>query len=88
MVFDYQNAFKTVFYSAYERLLLDCMKGDLTLFARHDGIDTMWSIIDPILSYAEQCKMRNQCFSYPAGSWGPKQADELIEQGGYRWLNE
>jgi glucose-6-phosphate 1-dehydrogenase len=88
MVFDYQNAFKTVFYSAYERLLLDCMRGDLTLFARHDGIDAMWSIIDPILSYAEQCSVHNQCFSYPSFGWGPKQADQLIEQDGYTWINE
>ena len=88
MVFDYQNAFKTVFYSAYERLLLDCIKGDLTLFARHDGIDAMWSIIDPILSFVEQCKDHHQCFLYSAGSWGPKQANQLIEQDGFQWINE
>ena len=88
MVFDYQNAFKIVPYSAYARLLLDCIKGDLTLFARHDGIDTMWSIIDPILSYAEKCSIHNQCVRYPAGTWGPTQANQLIEQDGFQWINE
>jgi glucose-6-phosphate 1-dehydrogenase len=88
MLFDYQQAFKTVFYSPYERLLLDCMKGDLTLFARHDGIDAMWGIIDPVVACAEDSMKDDVCFLYPAGTWGPEQANYFIEKDGYRWLDE
>jgi glucose-6-phosphate 1-dehydrogenase len=86
MVFDYQHAFNFVFYSAYERLLLDCIRGDLTLFSRADGIDAMWGIVDPLIKYAEHCRQSCRCFLYPAGSWGPKEADRLIEQDGFHWF--
>ena len=49
MVLNYQETFKTITHDPYERLLIDCMKGDLTLFARQDGVEVMWKIVDPII---------------------------------------
>jgi glucose-6-phosphate 1-dehydrogenase len=69
---------------AYQRLLLDCMQGDATLFTRGDAIEQAWRIVDPILSGWE----RNPDFpmyGYPAGTWGPQQADSLIEDPSLTW---
>lgn len=69
---------------AYERLLLDVMLGDQTLFWRYDGVETSWSILEPILrAWKEKpaCKL----VFYPSGSWGPKEADKLIERDGRKW---
>ena len=55
--------------SAYERLIIDCIRGDLTLFARQDEIEEMWEIIDPIINYFNNSKSNIQ--KYKAGSWGP-----------------
>lgn len=85
MNFDYEKIFKTKFLEAYEKVLLDCIKGDQTIFARQDGIETMWSLVDPILKYTESHKSRLSI--YPAGSWGPKEADTMIEKGGHQWVN-
>lgn len=70
---------------AYERLLLDCMKGDQTLFAREDGTEIMWHIVDPII---DALNAKKKIASYKPGSWGPKVADELIERDGIKWINE
>ena len=69
---------------AYQRLLLDCMQGDATLFSRGDAIEQSWSIVDPILTEWES----NPDFpmhGYPAGTWGPQQADDLIEDPVMTW---
>jgi glucose-6-phosphate 1-dehydrogenase len=69
---------------AYQRLLLDCMQGDATLFSRGDAIEQSWSIVDPILAEWEN----NPDFpmhGYPAGTWGPQQADDLIEDPSMTW---
>jgi glucose-6-phosphate 1-dehydrogenase len=69
---------------AYQRLLLDCMQGDSTLFSRGDAIEQSWSIVDPILTEWEN----NPDFpmhGYPAGTWGPHQADDLIEDPVMTW---
>ncbi|MDH4029155.1 MAG: glucose-6-phosphate dehydrogenase, partial [Nitrospirota bacterium] len=68
----------------YERLLLDCMKGDQTLFARQDGIEAMWSVVDPIIKRWESGSPSGPQ-DYAAGSWGPEKADELIHAEGRHW---
>lgn len=71
---------------AYERLLLDCMLGDQTLFLRSDSIELAWELLTPILhawknpNEAEHCPLR----VYPAGSWGPEEADDLLFHDGKR----
>jgi glucose-6-phosphate 1-dehydrogenase len=70
--------------SAYETLLLDAMRGDATLFTRSDEVETAWEIIDPMMEGWGQMpppKFDN----YEAGTWGPEEADELIERDGRRW---
>lgn len=84
MVFNYQTAFHIKRHPAYERLLMDCIKGDLTLFARQDGVEAMWSIVDPIVARWENVPATDFP-NYPAGSWGPKEADELIRRDGRAW---
>jgi len=71
----------------YERLLLDCMKGDQTLFARQDAIEAMWAVVDPIIQRWESRPTSGLSY-YPAGSWGPREADLLIQQDGRRWRLE
>ncbi|MBI1819221.1 MAG: glucose-6-phosphate dehydrogenase [Nitrospirae bacterium] len=70
--------------SAYERLLLDAMRGDQTLFTRRDGVEAAWALIDPII---EGWK-KNPPADFPnygAETWGPPSADELIGKEGHRW---
>jgi glucose-6-phosphate 1-dehydrogenase len=69
---------------AYERLLLDCMKGDQTLFARQDGIEAMWSVVDPIIKRWESTPAP-EFPNYSAGTWGPEKADELLQSEGRQW---
>ncbi len=68
----------------YERLLLDCMKGDQTLFARQDGVEAMWTIVDPIIKRWESTHAP-EFPNYKAGSWGPAKADELLATDGRQW---
>jgi glucose-6-phosphate 1-dehydrogenase len=83
MDFAYARTFAHEPPEAYERLILDALTGDRTLFARGDGVETAWEFLDPILKYwaasAEAPK------EYPAGSWGPAEADALIGRTGHRW---
>ena len=74
---------------AYERLLLDCMLGDQTLFIRSDTIELAWSLLTPILNAWEQnAPGCGELFFYPAASWGPDAADNLIyRDGGRVWHN-
>jgi glucose-6-phosphate 1-dehydrogenase len=84
MDFDYCSQFRTTSPEAYERLLLDVMLGDATLFMRRDGVETSWKWITPILDRWEHQK--NAALPiYPTGSAGPKEADRLIESTGRRW---
>jgi len=69
---------------AYQRLLLDCMQGDSTLFTRGDAIHQSWSIVDPILSVWED-NPAFPMYGYPAGTWGPQQADSLIDDPAMTW---
>ena len=85
MDFDYDEEFGSGTPEAYERLLLDCMLGDATLFARSDEIEQAWEIVDPVLSmWAESSDLPAR---YEPGSWGPRTADELIGKDGRAWRN-
>jgi glucose-6-phosphate 1-dehydrogenase len=72
---------------AYAWLLLDVMEGDQTLFTREDWIDQAWSIVDPIVARLED-NPPGGFPNYPAGSWGPEVAGELIQRDGRRWKED
>ena len=69
---------------AYERLLLDAMLGDSTLFTRSDEVETSWSLITPIHQGWESAPAP-EFPNYEAGSWGPKEADKLLERDWRAW---
>jgi glucose-6-phosphate 1-dehydrogenase len=69
---------------AYERLLMDCMLGDSTLFTRGDEVETAWALLAPILDAWEDTPA-SDFPNYPAGTWGPEAAHTLIEEDGRRW---
>ena len=69
---------------AYERLLLEAISGDATLFTRADEIELAWKIIDPILEEWQGDEAPN-CHLYSPGSWGPEEAKEFIQQDGRNW---
>ncbi len=70
--------------SAYERLLLDCMQGDATLYSRGDAVEKAWEYVQPILE-AWKNNPEIPVYGYPAGSWGPDVADNLVEEGTWRY---
>ena len=84
MDFDYAASFGVELAEAYERLLLDCMLGDATLFARRDGVEAAWSLLEPLLEAWESTAARGFP-NYEAGSWGPREADEFLHRDGRRW---
>ncbi|MEO7455528.1 MAG: glucose-6-phosphate dehydrogenase, partial [Gemmatimonadaceae bacterium] len=84
MDFSYAEAFGETAAPAYETLLLDVMIGEMTLFTRSDEVEAAWKIIDPLLNFWEANKA-NPMPTYPAGSWGPAEADHLLALTGARW---
>jgi len=84
MDFSYAEAFGEDIPPAYETLLLDCMLGDQTLFTRSDEVDMQWNVIDPLLKFWDQRHDR-AIATYPSGTWGPKEADELLARDGHVW---
>jgi glucose-6-phosphate 1-dehydrogenase len=86
MDFAYADYFGQTPSTGYERLLHDCMIGDATLFQRADMVEAGWSIVNPVLDVWKALPPRNFP-NYPAGTWGPKDADELMERDGRRWRN-
>jgi len=84
MDFNYQRSFEIKPYSSYERLLIDCVRGDLTLFARQDGVEAMWQVVDPINRYWEKTPVKDFP-NYSAGSWGPKASETLITRDKRVW---
>jgi glucose-6-phosphate 1-dehydrogenase len=86
MDFDYEDYFGSTPNTGYERLLLDCMTGDATLFQRADMVEAGWCLIQPVLDVWKALPPRSFP-NYPAGSWGPKEADELLERDGRHWIN-
>ena len=83
MDFLYGGAFCTSLPEAYERLILDAMLGDATLFTRADEVDEQWALVDAIV--AAWKRDRPSFPNYPAGTWGPPSADELIHRDGRSW---
>jgi glucose-6-phosphate 1-dehydrogenase len=83
MRFDYGEAFSASRGTGYEVLIYNCMNGDATLFSRTDLVETAWRIAQPLLDLwkTEPADFPN----YPAGSWGPKAAFDLIERDGRKW---
>jgi glucose-6-phosphate 1-dehydrogenase len=82
MDFRYGTAFGHESPEAYERLLLDAMRGDATLFTRHDEVEAQWAFVDPISGAWREDRV--PLARYPAGGWGPAEGDALL-QGDHRW---
>ena len=85
MDFHYGTSFGKASPEAYERLLLDAMSGDATLFARRDEVEEAWAFIDVIEHAWAAKKDAPALFFYPAGSWGPEEADDLLARDGRAW---
>ncbi|HEX3663402.1 MAG TPA: glucose-6-phosphate dehydrogenase [Acidobacteriaceae bacterium] len=84
MDFSYAHAFGSSSANGYERLLLDAMLGDATLFAHRDGVEATWALFTPVLD--AWAKKYPQTFpNYAAGTWGPECGDELIGRDGQQW---
>ena len=83
MDFLYGGAFRTGLPEAYERLILDAMLGDATLFTRIDEVEEQWSLVDATV--AAWARDRPAFPNYPAGTWGPPTADELLHRDGRSW---
>ena len=84
MDFSYADYFGAAPSTGYERLLYDCMIGDQTLFQRADMVEAGWSIITPVLDVWHALAPRSFP-NYAAGSWGPKESDELLARDGHAW---
>ena len=84
MDFRYSSTFGASSPEAYERLLLDVMAGDPTLFMRRDAVEAGWQWVMPILDRWQE-RMSEPLPTYAAGEWGPREADRLIENTGRRW---
>jgi len=87
MDFQYSDYFGTEPSTGYERLLYDCMIGDATLFQRADMVEAGWSVVEPVLDVWRALPARTFP-NYVAGSWGPKEADDLMKRDGRHWRNE
>jgi glucose-6-phosphate 1-dehydrogenase len=85
MDFHYGTSFGKASPEAYERLLLDAMSGDATLFARRDEVEEAWAFVDVIERAWSQKENAPELYFYPAGSWGPDEADELLARDGRGW---
>jgi glucose-6-phosphate 1-dehydrogenase len=84
MEFNYSAGFGDTSPEAYERLILDVMAGDATLFMRRDAVEAAWQFVMPILNHWEQTRVPFLP-EYRAGTWGPLEADRLIEADGRQW---
>lgn len=82
----FAEAFKRRRWEAYERLLLDVIQGDATLFMRRDEIEAAWRWVDPIIAGWQDCYRSPK--RYAAGSWGPDAANSLLENNGHAWYDD
>ena len=85
MGFQYGTAFGGEELTAYERLLLDCMLGDPTLFTRRDEVEAAWQLFEPLLTWWDKSDPPPPVLPYEAGTWGPDAARAIIERDGRRW---
>jgi len=83
MDFNYGASFGTRSPSAYETLLVDAMVGDATLYTRQDMVEASWAAVQPILDYRAQHP--TEFPNYAAGTWGPKESDEMLARRGHVW---
>jgi glucose-6-phosphate 1-dehydrogenase len=86
MHFQYEDYFGRQAHTGYETLLYDCMLGDSTLFHRSDMVEAGWCVVTPILDVWKALAPRSFP-NYAAGTWGPKEADDLIQKDGRKWRN-
>jgi glucose-6-phosphate 1-dehydrogenase len=86
MHFSYDAEFGAYTPEAYERLLLEALGGDATLFIRRDEVETAWSIVDPIREGWATQPLTDREF-YAAGTWGPVAAEQLLSARGHTWRN-
>ena len=86
MDFDYLDHFGEQVSTGYERLLYDCMIGDATLFQRADMVEAGWRIVDPVLDVWRALPARDFP-NYASGTWGPRDADAMLENDGRAWKN-
>ena len=84
MSFEYSKYFGADPYTGYEVLLYDCMIGDQTLFQRADMVEAGWRILDPVIDVWKALPARNFP-NYAAGTWGPKESEDLMERDGRTW---
>jgi glucose-6-phosphate 1-dehydrogenase len=85
MEFSYNTSFgETQIPEAYERLILDALHGDASLFTRSDEVDALWQIIDPVLQ-GWQTPQAPPVVSYSRGTWGPVEADQLLKRNNHAW---
>jgi glucose-6-phosphate 1-dehydrogenase len=84
MDFDYGASFAVSSPEAYERLLLDAMLGDSTLFIRRDEVEASWAFVDPIIGAWRESGV-SRLPGYAGGTWGPAEADALMERDDRRW---
>jgi glucose-6-phosphate 1-dehydrogenase len=82
MDFHYASLEETKMLTAYERLLLDALNGDATLFARTDAVEACWRFVQPIIDYKNDPK---SLYGYACGTWGPKEADDLLNKDRRDW---
>jgi glucose-6-phosphate 1-dehydrogenase len=82
MDFGYGHAFTEASPEAYERLILDVLLGDPPLFPRHEEVELSWQILDPVIDHWERLGAPEQ---YPAGTWGPDSAEEMMARDGRHW---
>ena len=86
MEFHYQSEFGSdAIPEAYERLLLDAINGDASLFPRKDEIELAWGLVDPLTRESAPSKGGSPIISYPPDTWGPQEADQLLSQEGRTW---
>ena len=86
MNFSYKEGFGEATRSAYATLVNDCVRGDATLFDRGDSVEAAWALVDPILDVWTAARSATVP-QYPSGSWGPREADLLLERDGRQWYN-
>jgi glucose-6-phosphate 1-dehydrogenase len=86
LAFEFAQEFHGALPDSYQRLLLDAMNGDASLFARSDEVEVAWSIIDPIIA-AWQSTGQPQLQAYPRGDWGPAASNDWMQQQGREWFD-